>query len=154
MLIDIAAPCPDFTLDATPGGPISREQLRGEPFVLFLYPRDNTPTCTTEAVQFSAAMPQFSALNCRVIGCSADTIASHEKFQAKHAITLPLLSDPDHVLIGALGCWVEKQLYGRRYMGIERSTFLFDADLRLRQAWRNLRVKGHVDAVIQAATQL
>jgi len=151
MPIESASPCPDFTLPATPGGQLSRETLAGAPFVLFLYPRDNTSTCTAEALAFSAALPEFEQANCKVIGCSADSIASHVKFQTKHGFNIPLLSDPDHVLIGALGCWVEKQLYGRRYMGISRSSFLYDGNGNLVQAWRDIRIKNHVENVLAVA---
>ena len=146
----LQSPCPAFDLPVTPGETLSNIALLGAPFVLFLYSRDNTPTCTTEALAFAAALPAFTAKNCRIIGCSADSIASHKKFQTKHGFDLPLLSDPDHTLIEPLGAWVLKKLYGREYMGIQRSTFLFDAQGKLRAEWRNVRVKGHVEAVLAA----
>lgn len=154
MPIDISSPCPPFDLAVTPEGRLSDTQLLGAPFVLFLYPRDNTSTCTAEALGFAALAPEFAAAGCKVIGCSADTIASHIKFQTKHGFNLPLLSDPDLQLIAPLGCWVEKQMYGRKYMGISRSTFLFGADGRLRNAWRDIRLKGHIDAVLEAAREI
>ncbi|MEX0970868.1 MAG: peroxiredoxin [Paracoccaceae bacterium] len=148
--MSLHSPCPAFNLHVTPGETLSNAALLGAPFVLFLYPRDNTSTCTAEALAFAAALPAFTARNCRVIGCSADSIASHQKFQTKHGFDLPLLSDPEHTLIKPLGCWVQKKLYGREYMGIERSTFLFDAQGKLQAEWRNLRVSGHVEAVLAA----
>ena len=150
MPISLHSPCPAFDLPVTPGETLGNSALLGAPFVLFLYPRDNTSTCTTEALAFAAALPAFAAQNCRVIGCSADSIASHKKFQARHGFDLPLLSDPDRLLIEPLGAWVLKKLYGRDYMGIQRSTFLFDARGKLQAEWRNIRVKGHVQTVLAA----
>ena len=154
MPIDISDPCPPFDLAVTPEGQLSNTQLLGAPFVLFLYPRDNTSTCTAEALGFAAVAEEFAAAGCKVIGCSADSIASHIKFQTKHGFSLPLLSDPDLQLIAPLGCWVEKQMYGRSYMGISRSTFLFGADGRLLMSWRDIRLKGHIEAVLKAACAL
>ena len=119
--------------------------------MLYFYPKDDTPGCTTQALDFTAAKRAFARVKTDIVGISADSAARHEKFKAKHDIGITLLSDPDKQAIGAYGVWVQKQLYGREYMGIERATFLIDAKGKIRHIWRKVRVKGHVDAVLALA---
>lgn len=126
----------------------------GLPLVVFFYPKADTPGCTTEAKDFSDALPQFDRLGVQVVGISKDAPAKLERFADKHGLRVPLLSDAEGSLIEDMGVWVEKQLYGRSYMGIDRSTFLFDAKGRLVRDWRKVKVKGHAQAVLQAATAM
>ena len=126
----------------------------GTPLVVYFYPKDDTSGCTTEAKDFSALAKSFAAAGVGVVGISKDTPASHAKFTAKHGLTVRLASDVDGVACEAFGVWVEKAMYGKTYMGIERATFLFGADGALAQAWRKVRVPGHADAVLAAAKAL
>ena len=128
--------------------------LRGRKVVLFLYPRDDTPGCTKEAIGFTDHLDQFRAAGAVVLGLSKDTVASHEKFIDKHGLEVTLLSDPERSVIEAYGAWVERNMYGRVSMGIERSTFLIDGDGILRRAWRKVRVPGHVEEVLAAVRAL
>ncbi len=126
----------------------------GAPLVVYFYPKDDTSGCTTEAKDFSALADAFDEAGVKVVGISKDTPASHAKFTAKHALAVKLASDVDGVACEAFGVWVEKAMYGKRYMGIERATFLFGADGTLAKAWRKVRVPGHADAVLAAAKAL
>ena len=126
----------------------------GAPIVVYFYPKDDTAGCTTEAKDFSALANDFVRAGVTVVGISKDTPAAHAKFIAKHALTVRLASDVDGVACAAFGVWVEKAMYGRKYMGIERATFLFGADGTLVRAWRKVRVAGHADAVLAAAKLL
>lgn len=139
---------PKFSLPVSGDGTISQADLHGRITVLFLYPKDDTKGCTTESIGFSAAKDDFAALNVQIFGLSKDSIKSHEKFIAKHDLTVPLISDEEGGLIEALGAWVEKSMYGKTYMGIERSTFVIDANGEIVKAWRKVRVPGHIDAVL------
>ncbi|MGK6356419.1 peroxiredoxin [Sphingomonas sp. DT-207] len=154
MAIEQGDQLPAIELGGADGGRIALRDFAGQPFVLYFYPKDDTTGCTREAQDFSALMPEFAALGARVLGVSKDTPAKHAKFTAKYDLTVPLASDPDGVVLEAFGAWVEKQLYGRRYMGIDRSTFLFDADGKLVRAWRKVRVPGHAAEVLQAVKEL
>lgn len=150
--MDEGAKIPDVTVtidDAV----VSLASL-GAPLVVYFYPKDDTSGCTTEAKDFSAAADAFDAAGVKMIGISKDTPASHAKFAAKHALTVRLASDVDGVACEAFGVWVEKAMYGKKYMGIERATFLFGADGTLAKAWRKVRVPGHVEAVLAAAKAL
>ena len=131
--------------DGTPG---SVAGLQERPAIIFFYPKDDTPGCTTEAKDLSALMDDFAALGARVIGVSKDSAASHVKFATKHALAVELVADIDGALCEAFGVWVEKSMYGRSYMGIERSTFLIDADGRITKLWRKVKVKGHAESVL------
>lgn len=142
--LKIGDKAPDFTLPATGDTTVSLADYVGRNLVLFFYPRDNTSGCTKEAIGFSAAMPEMDAA---VLGVSKDSIASHEKFAARHALAVPLASDADSDLCERVGCWVEKNMYGRKFMGIERTTLLIGPDGSIRQIWRKVKVPGHVDAV-------
>ena len=144
----------DFTLDDQQGRPVSWSAQRGHWVVLFAYPKASTPGCTTEACDFRDLSGAFGALGARVFGISADSIKRQSNFTAKHALNMPLLSDTDHLVLEPWGIWAEKKNYGRTYMGIVRTTFLFAPDGSLAHAWRNLRVKGHVDKVLSTLTQL
>lgn len=119
--------------------------------VLYFYPKDDTSGCTKEARAFRDAIADFDAIQTMVVGVSKDSAAKHDKFKAKHDLTFPLISDEDGTLCEAFGVWVEKSMYGRKYMGIERATFLIDGDGTIRRVWRKVKVTGHVDQVLQVA---
>lgn len=145
---------PDFELSDDLGTVHSAASLAGKPYVLYFYPKDDTPGCTKEACDFRDSLTRFNGGRVRVLGVSPDSIASHGKFRKKYGLSFPLISDPDKVLAEAYGVWVKKLNYGREYMGIERSTFLVDAKGVVRKAWRRVRVPGHVDEVLEAAKAL
>lgn len=144
---------PDFDLP-TDTGRVSLAALKGKTVVLFFYPKDDTPGCTTESVGFSQAKAEFEKAGAVVIGVSKDTAAKHGKFRAKHGLTVELGSDADSDVIERYGAWQEKSLYGRKYMGIDRSTFLIGPDGLIRQVWRKVKVPGHVEEVLGAAKSL
>lgn len=145
---------PDFALPRDGGGTVAAQDLRGKPLVLYFYPRDDTPGCTKEAQAFRDAMDDFSAAGVSVVGVSGDPAASHDKFKAKHNINFMLLSDTGTTLAEACGVWVEKSMYGRKYMGLERATFLVDAEGIVRKVWRKVKVPGHAAEVLAAARSL
>lgn len=145
---------PDFDLPTDGGGKVSLADLRGAPVVLYFYPKDDTPGCTKEAQDFTAAAGKFRRAGVSVIGVSKDTPAKHDKFKAKHELSVTLASDENGAVIAAYGSWVEKSLYGRKYMGIDRSTFLIDSKGKIRRIWRKVKVAGHVDEVLGAAKDL
>lgn len=145
---------PKFRLATDGAGEVSSAALKGKPYVLYFYPKDDTSGCTKEAIGFSEAKKKFDALGVTLIGVSKDSAASHDKFKAKHKLKITLGSDPDQTTIEAWGVWVEKSLYGRKYMGIERATFLVDAKGVVARAWRKVKVPGHVEAVLAAAKTL
>ena len=142
---------PDFTLPTDDRGEIGKASLAGKPFVLFLYPKDDTPGCTTENIGFTGRLADFRKLGVDVIGLSKDDLKKHAKFREKHALEVTLASDVEGDFIEALGSWVEKSMYGKAYMGIDRSTFLVDADGQVVRVWRKVKVPGHVDEVLEAA---
>ncbi|MFB9274893.1 thioredoxin-dependent thiol peroxidase [Cohnella cellulosilytica] len=146
----IGQPAPDFELPATNGGTVKLSDYRGRKVVLYFYPKDMTQACTQQACDFRDAGSEYEGLNAVVLGVSTDELKRHYKFTEKYELPFLLLSDPDHRVCELYGVWQEKQLYGRTYMGIVRSTFLIDEQGRLAQEWRNIRVKGHVDNVRQA----
>ena len=145
---------PAFTLSADGGGTISLSTFKGKATVLYFYPKDDTPGCTKEAIDFTAKIDAFRAAGAEVIGVSKDSVEKHDKFKAKHALEVRLASDPDGAMLEAYGVWVEKKLYGKTYMGIERATFLIDAKGVIREVWRKVRVPGHADAVLAAVEAL
>ena len=146
---------PDLALTAPDGAVVKPSDFAGQKLVLFFYPKDETPGCTTENLDFSALSGDFANAGTALLGISKDPPARHAKFIAKYGLTAPLASDAaEGGLSDALGIWTEKQNYGRTYMGIERSTFLFGADGKLAKVWRKVRVKGHADAVLEAAKAL
>lgn len=144
---------PDFDLP-TDTGRVSLAALKGKKVVLFFYPKDDTPGCTSESIGFSQAKAEFDKVGAVVIGASKDTVARHGKFRAKHGLTVELGSDADSCVIERYGAWRQKKLYGREYMGIDRSTFLIDADGVIRHVWRKVKVPGHVEDVLAAARAL
>jgi peroxiredoxin Q/BCP len=144
---------PDFDL-ATDSGRVSLAALKGRVVVLYFYPKDDTSGCTTQAIGFSEAAEAFAAADAVVIGVSKDSEKSHGRFRAKHGLKVELGSDPDAEVIGRYGVWVEKSLYGRKYMGIERATFLIDSDGVIRRVWRKVKVPGHVADVLSEAKAL
>ena len=150
----IGSPAPDFTLPRDGGDDITLSGLRPKAVVLYFYPRDDTPGCTTEGLDFTAAMSDFEAAGAVVIGVSKDTVAKHEKFIAKHGLGVILASDADGSVCEEYGVWVEKKMYGRVSMGIERATFLIDGTGVVREEWRKVKVPGHVDAVLEAVRAL
>jgi peroxiredoxin Q/BCP len=144
---------PDVTVAGADGAPLSLRAL-AFPAVIWFYPRDDTSGCTREAQDFSALSKEFAQAGISLLGISRDDVASHARFIGKHALTVPLGSDLDGDACQAFGVWVEKSMYGRKFMGIERATFLFDRDGTLAQAWRKVRVPGHAEAVLKAACAL
>ncbi|WP_316977939.1 thioredoxin-dependent thiol peroxidase [Shumkonia mesophila] len=151
MPLDIGDTAPDFALPADGGGTVALKDLRGRKVVLYFYPKDDTSGCTAEACAFRDSSPQIAAAGAVVIGVSKDGVASHDRFKSKYGLPFALLSDGDGTVCEAYGVWVEKSMYGRKYMGIERATFLIDEQGVIRQVWRKVKVPGHVDAVLQAA---
>jgi peroxiredoxin Q/BCP len=147
-IIPIGSEAPDFTLPRDGGQTIVLAEFKGRNTVLFFYPKDDTTGCTKEAIAFSLLRDEFAAENTVVIGISADSPAKHDKFKEKHGLTVHLASDEEHVAIAAYGVWVEKNMYGRKYMGIERASYLIDAAGNVAQIWRKVKVAGHAEAVL------
>jgi peroxiredoxin Q/BCP len=145
---------PDFTLPADGGGKVSLAQLKGKSVVLYFYPKDDTSGCTAEAIAFSKEAKAFNAAGAAVLGVSKDSPASHDKFKTKYDLALTLASDEDTKLAQAYGVWVEKSMYGRRYMGMERATFLIDSKGVIRRIWRKVKVPGHAAEVLAAVKAL
>jgi peroxiredoxin Q/BCP len=154
MPLDVGDKLPEFSMPTDDGGTLTCEGLLGRTTVLYFYPKDDTPGCTTEAKDFRDALPAFAEAGVAVIGVSTDPIASHCKFKAKHGLTFPLASDIGSTFAMALGVWVEKSMYGKKYMGMERTTLLVDAQGVIRRAWRKVKVAGHAADVLQAARTL
>ena len=144
----------DFTADATGGKKVRLKDLRGKNVIIYFYPKDSTPGCTTEGRDFSALHDKFKRANTVIFGVSRDSIASHEKFKEKQGFVFDLLSDPDEKLCKQFDVIHEKTLYGRKFMGIVRSTFLIDTQGKLRQEWRKVKVAGHADEVLEAVKAL
>ncbi len=147
--LDAGDPAPKFTLPSTRGGPASLADFKGKTLVLFFYPKDDTEVCTREAVSFSEAQSRFTRKGAAILGVSRDTLDDHKAFIAKHSLKVRLASDVDGRACNDFGVWQEKQLYGRKFMGIVRSTFLIDPGGVIRQVWRNVRVPRHVEAVYE-----
>lgn len=144
---------PDFTLPSN-HGEITLSSLKGHPVVVYFYPKDDTSGCTKEAIAFSQLKAEFDRIGVRVIGLSPDSATKHARFRTKHALTVDLVADEDRVALEAYGVWVEKSMYGRKYMGVERTTFLIGADGRIAQVWNKVKVDGHAQAVLEAARRL
>ncbi|USG64721.1 thioredoxin-dependent thiol peroxidase [Brevibacillus ruminantium] len=149
MAAAVGQAAPDFTLMASNQQQISLADFRGKNVVLYFYPKDMTPGCTTEACDFRDYHPEFSKLDTVVLGISPDDVKSHDKFTAKHELPFPLLADTDHSIAEAYGVWVLKKMYGREYMGIERTTFVIDKEGNIAKVWPKVKVKGHVQEVLQ-----
>ncbi|MBP0617080.1 thioredoxin-dependent thiol peroxidase [Jiella mangrovi] len=154
MSISAGDKCPDFTLPDDRGEMVSLDELKTKPFVLYFYPKDDTSGCTREAVDFSALSKDFEAAGVAVFGVSPDPVKKHEKFRDKHELTVRLLSDEEKSLLESFGVWVEKSMYGRKYMGVERTTALIDAGGTVARVWPKVKVPGHAEEVLQAARQL
>jgi peroxiredoxin Q/BCP len=144
----------DFKADATGGTTVQLKELRGENVVLYFYPKDSTPGCTQEGRDFSDLHTRFRRQKTRIFGVSRDSLASHEKFKAKQGFPFELISDPDEKLCQQFDVIKEKKLYGRTFMGVERSTFLIDKDGKLRGEWRKIKVKGHAEQILEAVKNL
>jgi thioredoxin-dependent peroxiredoxin len=151
MKIEEGKKAPDFKLACDGGETVSLKELRGKKVILYFYPKDDTPGCTAEACGFRDALPNFKRAKAEVIGISRDSAKSHEKFKTKHKLPFRLACDEDGKVCNAYGTWVEKSMYGRKYMGIERATFLIDEEGVVRNVWRKVRVPGHVEEVLAAA---
>jgi peroxiredoxin Q/BCP len=145
---------PEFSLPASGGRTVTLTDLIGKPFVIYFYPKADTPGCTKEACAFEEALPQLGQIGVTVIGVSKDAIKPIEKFAAKYNLTFPLASDPEAKVIEAYGAWQEKSMYGKKYMGIERSTVLVDARGRIAKIWPKVKVEGHAAEVLQAVQAL
>jgi peroxiredoxin Q/BCP len=154
MTVDAGQPVPDFTLPRDGGGALGPKDFRGRKLVLYFYPKDDTSGCTTEALGFTAKLSEFEEADTTVLGVSKDSVKSHDKFRDKHGLAVPLLSDADGAVVEAFGVWGEKSMYGRKYMGIDRSTFLIGRDGVVARVWRGVKVAGHVDEVLAAAQVL
>jgi thioredoxin-dependent peroxiredoxin len=154
MSVDVGDKAPAFTLPTDGGGEISLDDFKGKPVVLYFYPKDDTSGCTAEACAFRDALPDFSKVKAEIIGISRDPVNKHDKFKEKYALNFPLASDEEGKTCEAYGTWVEKSMYGRKYMGIERSTFLIDGKGVIRNVWRKVKVPGHAEEVLKAAKAL
>ena len=154
MSLEVGAKAPQFSLPADGGGKISLKDLKGKTVVLYFYPKDDTSGCTPEACAFRDNLPDFSKVKATVVGISRDSVASHDKFKSKYHLPFPLASDEDGKVCEAYGTWVEKSMYGRKYMGIDRSTFLIDGKGVIREIWRKVKVPGHAEEVLKAAAAL
>lgn len=150
MVIEVGGQAPDVELNLA-DGPMRLSALQGKPVVVYFYPKDDTPGCTREAQDFTALAGDFTAAGVRVIGVSKDSAKRHANFAKKHALAIDLASDESGAVCEAFGVWVEKSLYGRQYMGIERATFLIGMDGKVLQIWRKVKVAGHAEAVLAAA---
>ena len=145
---------PDFTLQRDGGGVVKLSDLAGKPVVLYFYPADDTPGCTAEAIDFSALKAEFAKLGATVIGISPDSAKSHDKFKTKHGLGVDLAADENLETIQAYGVWAEKTMYGRKYMGVVRTTLLIGGDGRIARVWNNVKVRGHASQVLEAAKAL
>lgn len=145
---------PDFDLPTDGGGRVKLSGFVGKKVVVYFYPKDDTGGCTLEALDFTKARKAFAKVGTEIIGISPDTEKSHDKFKAKHSLGVTLAADPERKTIEAYGVWAEKSMYGRKYMGVERSTFLIGPDGRIAEEWRKVKVPGHVEAVLAAAEAL
>ncbi len=145
---------PDFTLPTDDGETLKLSKLKGKPVVVYFYPKDDTSGCTAEAKDFSCLMDKFHAAGAEVVGISPDGVASKQKFRKKYDLTVTLVADADKTAAEAYGVWVEKSMYGKKYMGVERSTFLIDKGGKVAKAWRKVKVPGHADEVLRAVEDL
>jgi peroxiredoxin Q/BCP len=149
-MLDVGDVAPDFTLPTDGGGEMTLSSMRGKKVVLYFYPKDDTSGCTKEACDFREKISEFTKAGAVVLGMSPDSVKKHDKFKAKYDLPFSLVADEEKTALEAFGVWVEKSMYGRKYMGVERSTFLIDADGSIQSVWRKVKVPGHVDAVLDA----
>ena len=154
MAVKIGERAPDFSMATDGGGKVSLKSLKGKNVVLYFYPKDDTPGCTKEACAFRDSLPDFSKLKAVVIGVSKDPVESHDKFKKKFKLPFPLASDEDGKACKAYGAWKKKSMYGREYMGIERSTFLIDKKGVVHKIWRKVKVPGHAEEVLEAVGEI
>jgi thioredoxin-dependent peroxiredoxin len=148
MWMNIGQSAPEFTAPDRSGKITTLQDFQSQWLVLYFYPKDNTPGCTTEAIEFTGKLPEFHSLNTQIVGISPDSIASHSKFINKHSLEIILLSDPEHQIAEDYGVWQLKKFMGKEYMGIIRSTFLIDPSAKIAKTWSNVKVKNHVDTVL------
>ena len=154
MSVSVGDKAPDFTMPTDGNGSVTLSKLRGKPVVLYFYPKDDTSGCTAEACGFRDTFPDYGKTGATVVGVSRDSVASHDKFKKKHELPFILASDADGKVTEKYGVWVEKSMYGRKYMGMDRSTFLIDGKGVIRGLWRKVKVPGHVDEVLKAVKAL
>jgi peroxiredoxin Q/BCP len=145
---------PNFNLPRDGGGTLALAELQGKKVVLYFYPKDDTSGCTAESIDFSARKPEFEKAGAIIIGMSPDSVKKHDKFKAKHGLEIDLVADEERKTLEAYGVWVEKSMYGRKYMGVERSTFLIDANGNIARIWRKVKVPGHAEEVLDAVRAL
>ncbi|MEL6297662.1 MAG: thioredoxin-dependent thiol peroxidase [Pseudomonadota bacterium] len=153
-MVEDGKKAPDFKLPTDGGGEVKLSALKGKPVVVYFYPKDDTPGCTKEAIAFTELKPEFAKLGIEIIGISPDTAAKHDKFKTKHDLAITLAADEETKVAEKYGVWVEKSMYGKTYMGVERSTFLIGGDGKVAQSWRKVKVPGHAEAVLEAAKAL
>ncbi|MEE1611966.1 peroxiredoxin [Microvirga sp. CF3016] len=154
MSLIIGTKAPAFSLPATDGRKISLDDLKGRKVVLFFYPKDNTSGCTLEAKDFQAFKKDFAAADTEIVGVSPDSLKSHDRFRAKYGLDFPLASDEAKTMLEAYGVWAQKSMYGRKYMGVERTTVLIDREGNIARIWPKVKVKGHAEEVLEAARSL
>jgi peroxiredoxin Q/BCP len=154
MALAIGEKAPDFALPRDGGGTVSLADFKGRKLVLYFYPKADTPGCTKEAIAFNGLKRAFTAAGTDIVGVSADPVKAQDKFRDKHGLKIALASDETHAMLTAYGTWGEKTLYGRKFMGVLRTTFLIDAKGRIAQVWPNVKVDGHAEAVLAAAKAL
>lgn len=152
--LDVLDTAPKFCLNDEQGNKVCSGDLMGNWTIVYFYPKDNTPGCTTEAIDFTCAVGDFTKEGAKIVGISPDSEKSHLKFIGKHDLKVSLLSDPEHIVLEQFGTWKEKKLYGRTFMGVERSTYLLDPEWKVRKIWRKVKVKGHVDDVLNSLKEL
>lgn len=151
MTVEVGQPAPDFTLPTAGGGEITLSSLKGRKVIVYFYPKADTPGCTKESCGFNEALPDFDSANATIIGISKDPVRKLDKFRDKYGLGFTLASDEAGGVVEGYGSWVEKSMYGRKYMGIDRSTFLIDENGVVRGVWRKVKVPGHVEEVLKAA---
>ena len=145
---------PDFSMNSTEGHVISNKELLGQKYIIYFYPKDDTPGCTKEACDFRDNLQQLNTLDTKVIGVSKDSLEKHQKFISKYDLNFPLAVDEDGSVCESFGVWVEKSMYGKTYMGIERSTFLIDSSGKVLKIWRKVKVKGHIESILEELSNL
>jgi peroxiredoxin Q/BCP len=153
-MLKVGSKAPDFTAPTDGGGKVSLKDFKGKTVVLYFYPKDNTSGCTAEACDFRDTTAQFKKKKAVVLGVSPDSVKSHDNFKSKFDLPFPLLADEDHKIAEKYGVWKEKSMYGRKYMGVDRSTFLIDAEGKVARAWRKVKVSGHAEEVLAAVRAL
>ena len=154
MSLAVGDKAPDFTIATDGGGTFCLSEMMGHNVIIYFYPKDDTPGCTKEACEFRDSLPDFSKSSSKIIGISKDTVAKHDKFKSKYELPFALGADVEGAVCEAYGTWVEKSMYGRQYMGIERATFLVDKEGVVQGIWRKVKVKGHVEEVLAAVQNL